>query len=62
MKKNFVGRIFEFINNKRITTVAGAWVYYFLMALVPFVFLIVTAFGVFGNKEDLQGKNLQTGL
>ncbi len=48
MKKNFISSFFNLINKKRITTVAGAWVYYFLMALVPFVFLIVTAFGVFG--------------
>ncbi len=48
MKKNFITRFFNLINKKRITTVAGAWVYYFLTALVPLVFLVVTAFSVFG--------------
>ena len=33
---------------KRITTVAGAWVYYFLTSLIPILFLIITAFSVFG--------------
>ena len=35
-------------NEKRITTVAGAWVYYFLTSLIPILFLIITAFSVFG--------------
>ena len=35
-------------SNRRISTVAGAWVYYFLTALLPIVFLAITAFGVFG--------------
>ena len=41
----------EFISllkEKRVTTVAGAWVYFFLTSLIPMVFLMVTAFGVFG--------------
>lgn len=29
-------------------TVAGAWVYFLLLAIVPIFFLMVTAFGVFG--------------
>ena len=48
MKKNFLSSFFDLINQKRLTTVAGAWVYYFLTAFVPLVFLIVTAFSVFG--------------
>ncbi len=36
------------LSDKRLSTVAGAWVYYFLMAVVPLAFLLVTAFGVFG--------------
>ncbi len=48
MKKNFVSSFFNLINRKRLTTVAGAWVYYFLTAFVPLLFLIVSAFGVFG--------------
>ncbi len=38
----------ERFNQKRITTVAGAWVYYFLTSLIPILFLIITAFSVFG--------------
>ncbi len=36
------------LKRKRITTVAGAWVYYFLLAFVPLVFLILMAFNLFG--------------
>ncbi len=32
----------------RITTVAGAWVFYFLNALLPTAFLLISAFAVFG--------------
>ncbi len=32
----------------RLTTVAGAWVYFFLTSLIPLVFLLVSAFSVFG--------------
>lgn len=32
----------------RLSTVAGAWVFYFLSALLPIIFLLVTAFAVFG--------------
>lgn len=38
----------KIFNEKRITTVAGAWVYYFLTSLIPMLFLIITAFSVFG--------------
>ena len=48
MKKKFVRSFFDLINQKRLTTVAGAWVYYFLTAFMPLIFLIVTAFSVFG--------------
>ena len=48
MRKNFLARLIDFMNKKRITTVAGAWVYYFLTALMPLLFLVVTAFSVFG--------------
>lgn len=36
------------LKTKRITTVAGAWVFFFLTALLPLLFLLITAFGVFG--------------
>lgn len=36
------------VKNKRLTTVAGAWVYYFITALLPISFLMIIAFGVFG--------------
>ncbi len=39
---------FTLLKEKRVTTVAGAWVYFFLTSLIPTVFLMVTAFGVFG--------------
>ncbi|MBE7081301.1 MAG: YihY/virulence factor BrkB family protein [Clostridiales bacterium] len=48
MKKNFFVSFFDLINRKRLTTVAGAWVYYFLTAFVPLLFLVVSAFSVFG--------------
>ena len=47
MKKTKFSFIKTF-NEKRITTVAGAWVYYFLTSLIPMLFLIITAFSVFG--------------
>lgn len=37
----------DLFKDKRITTVASSWVYYFLTALLPIVFLLVTAFNVF---------------
>ncbi len=40
--------LFTALRRKRITTVAGAWVYYFLLSFVPLVFLIVAAFSLFG--------------
>lgn len=52
MKKN-AKNLTVFLSTKRISTVAGAWVYYFLTALLPIVFLAFTAFGVFGvNLSD----------
>lgn len=33
--------------NYRVSTVAGAWVFYFLLAVVPFAFLIISAFNLF---------------
>jgi len=47
MKKQVKG-LFELFSEKRLTTVAGAWVYYFLMSVIPLAFLLATAFGVFG--------------
>ena len=46
-KKGIKGAI-RLVGDKRLSTVAGAWVYYFLMAVVPLAFLMVTAFSVFG--------------
>lgn len=44
---------FEQLKTKRLTTVAGAWVFYFLTALLPIVFLLITAFSVFSvNIEE----------
>ena len=48
MVKKGIKTLTETITEKRLTTVAGAWVYYFLTAAVPLAFLLITAFGVFG--------------
>ena len=48
MKKLSFKPILKVFYEKRLTTVAGAWVYYFLISLIPLVFLLVTAFSVFG--------------
>ncbi len=47
MKKK-VKSLGALIKEKRVSTVAGAWVFYFLVSLIPLLFLFVTAFGVFG--------------
>lgn len=48
MRKKQIKSIFSILYEKRLTTVAGAWVYYFLTSLIPLVFLLVSAFSVFG--------------
>ncbi|MBQ8427210.1 MAG: YihY/virulence factor BrkB family protein [Clostridia bacterium] len=48
MKRKVLSRFFHILSEKRLTTVAGAWVYYFLSSVIPLAFLIITAFGVFG--------------
>ena len=48
MKRKPLGSLLYLFNEKRLTTVAGAWVYYFLSSVIPLAFLIITAFGVFG--------------
>ena len=48
MKESSVYRLIDDFRKVRLTTVAGAWVYYFLTSLIPLVFLLVSAFGVFG--------------
>ena len=45
---------FRFAIDKRITTIAGAWVYYFLSAIIPLAFLLITAYGVFGVDVSTQ--------
>lgn len=42
------------LKEKRLTTVAGAWVYYFLAAVIPIAFLLVTAFGIFGVNLSVE--------
>lgn len=41
------------LKEKRLTTIAGAWVYFFLLAIVPLIFLLLTAFGFFGVDISL---------
>ncbi len=48
MKRKILTNIFHVFYEKRLTTVAGAWVYYFLSSVIPLAFLIITAFSVFG--------------
>ncbi len=48
MVKKGILKAFDLVNRKRLTTVAGAWVYYFLMSVIPLAFLLATAFSVFG--------------
>lgn len=48
MEKGKLAKIFNYVGEKRLTTVAGAWVFFFLTSVVPIAFLIITAFGVFG--------------
>lgn len=50
MEEKNVRTILTVMREKRMTTVAGAWVFYFLTALLPMVFLFVTAFAVFGVR------------
>ena len=48
MLKNFIKRVASVFSEKRLSTVAGAWVFYFLTSVIPLVFLLITVFGVFG--------------
>ncbi|MBR2870596.1 MAG: YihY/virulence factor BrkB family protein [Clostridia bacterium] len=48
MQKTTKNEFLRLLKEKRVTTVAGAWVYFFLSSLIPLVFLMITAFGVFG--------------
>lgn len=45
---NMIKSIYKVCGEKRLTTVAGAWVYYFIMSVIPLAFLLATAFGLFG--------------
>ena len=47
MEKKGIKSFIRDISAKRLTTVAGAWVYYFLTAVIPIAFLLITAFSVF---------------
>ena len=49
-KKSF----FIELKEKRLLTVTGCWVFYFVMALIPLVFLLITAFGFFGVDLSLE--------
>lgn len=48
MKKSLANKLYNTFSEVRLTTVAGAWVYYFLTSLIPLLFLLVSAFSVFG--------------
>ncbi len=53
MKERITG-FSEILRKKRLTTVAGAWVFYFLTSVIPIVFLAITAFGVFGVNFSME--------
>ena len=40
-------KVVSVFSEKRLTTVVGAWVYYFLLSVIPMSFLLITAFSVF---------------
>ena len=46
--KDSIKSLFLTIKETRITTVSAAWVYYFLLALVPLAFLLFSAFNLLG--------------
>lgn len=48
-----VGGVFKILREKRLTTVAGSWVFFFLLSVVPLIFLMITAFGVFGVEISM---------
>lgn len=48
MKNSKINSVINLFSEKRVTTVAGAWVYFFLTSLIPLAFLLVTAFSIFG--------------
>lgn len=49
-KENF----FTSLKEKRLLTVTGCWVFYFLMALLPLLFLLITAFSFFGVDLSME--------
>lgn len=48
MLKNLIKEFSGVFLDKRISTVVGAWVFYFLTSIIPLVFLFLTILGVFG--------------
>ncbi len=48
MDKSWAKKLLKDFKTVRLTTVAGAWVYFFLTSLIPLMFLLVSAFSVFG--------------
>lgn len=48
-----IKRIKNSAGGYRVSTVTGAWVFYFLLAVVPFAFLLISAFNLF--NVDLSG-------
>jgi membrane protein len=55
MQKTAIKNIIDNFSEKRLSTVAGAWVFYFLTSVIPLAFLVLTVFGVFGVEltEDV---------
>lgn len=55
MQKSAIKKAVDIFSDKRLSTVAGAWVFYFLTSVIPLAFLVLTVFGVFGVEltEDV---------
>lgn len=52
-EKPLLFKVVKVFSDNRLSTVAGAWVFYFLTAVIPLVFLLITAFGVFGVELSM---------
>ncbi len=57
-KKKSIKTFFASLKKKRILTVTGCWVFYFLMSIIPIMFLLITAFSFFGVDlaQELSGR------
>ena len=52
-EKPLLFKVIKLFSDNKLSTVAGAWVFYFLTSVIPLVFLLITAFGVFGVELSM---------